>query len=473
MTQHGHHRPVLVTSSPAPEVALPGVVPMTLEDFRDALTRIPHSGALVLPDLTVLALALNPEDHAAVEGDAALTALLAAADVPMTDAPGDAAGWQTLALRLLADRLDRVEAQASEDRAALAELRATHMQMQTDHSELEAWVWDALAPKYKQVRAWPVGASVLRLEPGAVVRQPLPLPARGFIAADVHIAQSPGAAGRLAIRLERPTGPAFDGTETSVAVPAAAADWLRLTLPRAPGGMPEDAVLRIEWQPEAEGDTALDLSLAPDSPFPDYRARLGAAEQPQPLALRVFRTLPHQPAPPVHDPRQPAPADGATRLLCPADLPEPTQLPYARSAAKRALRRYPDFTRVEYWEKEQVFFVHPSAARPVVARVNGVKVDQLRQLRATVQIGRHDTLPIAFALGAAPAGAVGSVEEALAHLGPWVHLLPAEWGEVWCEPPAPLSGEIDLLLATAMPGMPFNRNADALFHGFRLTCGQG
>lgn len=475
MIQDGPAKPVLVTSAPLPDaVAVPGIRPMTLEEFRGALVPIAHDDALVLPDMTVLALALSPADLAAVEADAALSAVLSAAEVPLTDAPADAAGWHALVLRLLADRLDRVADQAAEDRAALAALRATHMQMQTDHAELEAWVWEALAPKYKLAREWPVGGAVLRLDPGAVAMQPLPVPARGFIAVDVHLAQSPAVAGRLAIRLERPTGPAFEGTEASVEVPAAAAGWLRLTLPRAPGGMAEDCLLRMVWQPDSPEDApALELSLAPDSPFPDYCVRLGDAVQDQPLALRVFQTLPHQPAPPLHDPRQPLPADGMTRLLRPADLPEPEQLPWSTKPLRRALRRYPDFTRVEYWEKEQVFFVHPSTARPVVARVPGVTVEDLRQLRATVQIGRHDTLPIAFALGAAPAGTVGSVEEALAHLGPWVHLLPAEWGEVWCEPPEPLSGKVDLLLATAMPGMPFNRNADALFHGFHLTCGRG
>ncbi|WP_233417016.1 DUF6212 domain-containing protein [Halovulum marinum] len=472
--------PVLVVSAPLAAAQPPeGVTLMALDRWRATLIPLGGAGSgsgglpgLALGDMTVLGLCLAEADAEAVAGDPALSALLDAAAIPLRRLPpqAGAAALAAAALALLLDRHRAVLRQGAADRAALAALRSAHMQMQTDHAELESWVWDALAPKHKLVRAWPATADTATLAAGdAPLRQPLPVPARGFAAVDVHLAASAPAGARLRMTLVRPVGPDFEDAATEIDLPEGHAGWLRLTLPRAPGGAPEDAEVALA----ATGDGALQLSLAPESPFADVCARSGDRALARPLALRVYRTLPRMPAPPLHDTRRPLPADGVTRLIRPSDLGPPEQLPYWARRVRRGLRAYPDFTAVEHWTDEDAHFVHPSAHRPVVARVPGLSAEALVQLRGIVQIGRHDTMEVAFAIGAAPAGTVGSAEQALGHLGPWVHLLPAEWGEVWYEPPAALSGPVDLLLATAMPNMPFNRNADALFHGYRLTSRAG
>lgn len=464
--------PALVVSASLAEGVSPeGVSVMSLDQWQAAL--IPLGGAtgpqgLALGDMTVLGLCLTEDDADRVVADAGLSALLDAAGIPLRRLPPQAgpAEITAAAWAMLIDRHRATVRQGASDRSALAELRKAHMQMQTDHAELESWVWDALAPKHKQVRAWPVTAQTLTLAPGdAPVRQALPVPARGFAAVDVHLAESAPEGTTLRLQLVRPVGPDFDDAATEVAVPVNHVGWLRLTLPRAPGGAPEDAEIALE----VTGPAPLRLSLAPESPFADLRARAGASALPQPLSLRIFQTLPRMPAPALHDTRYPLPADGRTRLIRPSDMSAPEQLPYWGRRVRRGLRAYPDFTRVEHWAEEDVHFVHPSAHRPVVARVPGLTAEALVQIRGIVQIGRHDTMEVAFAIGAAPAGTVTSVQQAQAHLGQWVHLLPAEWGDVWYEPPEPLEGKVDLLLATAMPNMPFNRNADALFHGYRLT----
>ncbi|MEM9780549.1 MAG: DUF6212 domain-containing protein, partial [Pseudomonadota bacterium] len=293
-----------------------------------------------------------------------------------------------------------------------------------------------------------------------------PVPSRGVIAFDVHLHQSAPSEGRIAFQLTRPVGGAFEGAAGTALVMEGDAGWLRLTLPEATPGMAEDAEVHLWW--EGEG-VAPELSLAPEMPFPDLALRTEGAQHTAPLALQMFKTLPRQPAPPMYDPRRGAPADGVTRFLAPSQLGEPVRLPWSNNPIRRAFRKYPDFTRVEFWEKENVVFVHPSAARPVVACVPGLTAEDLVEVTGIIQIGKLSTLPIAFAMGVVPAGTITAAEDAILHLGEWMHLLPGEWGDVWTRFEEPLSGGLDLLLATAMPNVPFNRDADALFHGFRLT----
>jgi hypothetical protein len=188
-----------------------------------------------------------------------------------------------------------------------------------------------------------------------------------------------------------------------------------------------------------------------------------------PLALRVYQTTARMTLPPLRDPRGPLPADGTTRLIQPRDLGQPHLLPWATGRIPRALRAYAFSFETRRDDARDAILVRPSARRPVVARLPGLTVERLTQLRAIVQIARHDTMEVHFALGAAPSGTVSSARQALAHLGDWVALLPAQWGECWCEPEAPLEGPLDLLLATAMPNAPFNTNAEALFRGFRAV----
>ncbi len=459
--------PLLVISDDiAAEFAHPSLTVMRFGAWRDRIGAF--GDRPVIQDMIVLGLCLSPEAEAAFLADAALADLAQAAQLPRKTLSVDASREALLAAALdfLADRDVATRQQGAADRAALAELRRSHMQMQTDHAELESWVWDAMAPKFTRVREWPATARTLDLPgPDTPLIQPLPVPARGFIAVDVHLATSAPCAGAIHFLLARPSGPDFEGTAASQDIRASESGWTRLILPRAPGGFPEDAVLKLWWQ----GAEAPQLSLAPDSPFVDVNVTAGGVPGSAPLALNIYQTLPRQPGPPLHDPRRALPADGHTRLVLPGDLSPPKALPYSRNPVKKALKRYPDFTRVEFWEKENAVFVHPSIHRPVVALVPGLTVDALVQIEAIIRVFRDKTLPISFAIGAVPSGTVASVEEALPHLGDWMQLLPAEWGEAWCGLATPLSGPIDLLLATAMPNMPVNREADALFCGFRLT----
>lgn len=458
----GVPRPLLVIADALAGCALRGVETAGLSDWRAAF-----DAGRAFVDPTVIGLALSTAEASAIAADPALDALLRAADIPVRDLGPEptADTLRDAALDLLAARAGTLVRAAAEERAALAELRRTHMQMQTDHAELEAWVWDALAPKHKLMRAWPATARTVALG-NDPVRQPLPLPIRGFAAVDIHLAESAPEGGHIALGVERPGGPAEPGLAAEIPVPAGASSWLRLNLPHAGTGPARDGVLSLAYiHPEA---ATLPLSLAPESPFADLNARADTA-LPSPLALRLYRTLPHMPAPSPGDPRFGLPADGLTHLVTPSQLGAPELLPYFAGKVRRGLRAYPDAPETAYWEKENAVLVQPSTARPVVARLPGLTAQAATQLRAIIQISRHDTLPVAFALGAAPKGTVTTAEAALQHLGDWVHLQPGEWGEAWRDLPEPLAGDIDLLLATAMPDMPFNRNAAALFHGFRVT----
>lgn len=440
------------------------VVTLSLSEWTGRL--IDLGDRLVLSDMTVLGLCLTQTGRGALDADPRLVALIKALDLPIVDILQDPNPETLLSatVNLLIQRDNAGRTQMAEDRAALAELRKLHMQMQTDHAELERWVWDALAPKFKRLRAWPATARSIPLS-GLVV-QPLPVPSRGLMAYDVHIHEAAPSEGRIGFRMARPVGDPFEGATNSVSVQAGDSGWVRLVLPQATPGQPEDAELHLWW--EGEG-TAPALSLAPETPFPDLAVAQDGVTASAPLALHVFKSLPRQPAPPLYDHRRGLPADGITRFAAPSELGKPVRLPWSNNPVRRAFRKYPDFARVEYWEKENVVFVHPSIHRPVVACVPGLKVERLAEVTGIIQIGKLSTLPIAFALGVVPHGSVTAAEDAIAHLGDWMQLLPGEWGDVWKRLETPLSGDVDLLLATGMPNVPFNRDADALFHGFRLT----
>jgi|GEM_PF-5851017 len=458
---------LIVDDTLADTVAAPGIQVMGVTDWRGTLG--PGGTPPVMADQDVLGIVISTPTASALAKDEALTSLMKAAEVSVKDLGASPAASEVLAtaLSLLAERYAAQQRVAGDEQRTLAQLRRQYMQVQDDYSDLETWVWDCLAPKSFTVRTWPKSAETLTLTAEPVVRQLLPTPVRGFIAIDVHIAAN-APAGILTMRCVRPIGPAFEGMETKLTVPQGRSGWVTVQLPRAGEGAPQDVMVELSFE---SADGGLVLSLAPASPFEDYRAQHGDTALPGPLALRVRRTLPRLPALPTHDARDPAPADGVTRLIRPNDLAPVLHLPYAKGKVRAALRRYPDAPVVEARKAQNAVLVQPSTHRPVAALISGVKVESLRQARAIIQNSRHDSMEIAFALGAAPTGTVTSVEEALAHIGPWIHLLPAEWGEVWYDLPTPINDPADLLLVTAMPNMPFNRNAEALFHGFRLTGG--
>ncbi|MEM8786995.1 MAG: DUF6212 domain-containing protein [Pseudomonadota bacterium] len=436
--------PTVIVSDALAEADLPCRV-IGLGTWRESLIALPEAG-LALAGPPPVGLALTEQDRATV--DAPLTALLTAAEI-VVETVVTPADLPKAVLTLMARHHARLQRQSGSDRAALAQMRVTHMQMQEDFAEVEAWLSEALTPRYKLARRWSVGPDSVPLTAKRLV-QPLPVPARGLLVVDVHIAEADG--GTLYAELCRPDGPALADTSAQAELHEG---WVRLVLPRAPGGALQDCALAV-WS-----DASARISLTPPQPFTDLHLREGSGT----LALQLFQTLPGRPGPPLHRADRPLPADGRTRHLAPADLPKPQRLPRAAGLA----RRYQDYVKVAFWEKENAFYVHPSRLGAVVARVQGPRVDQLIQAAATVQLARAEAMPTRFALGVAPVGTVSNAMQAQVHLGDWLEVLPGEWADVWWEHPEGLTGEVDLLLATAMPGKPYNDLADALFRGFRLT----
>ena len=426
---------------------------LVLDDATCAWTGAPLAGAV-----------LTGADRAALDADLRLSALVSALRLDIRDIKGGATQENLIAeiAGLCAERAGDLVVQAAEVRAAMAEVRAHHMQLQADYAELESWIYDALAPDHKLARAWQPTAQTCTVGPDASLRQPLPVSARGVISIDLHLAES-APENTLHLALERPSGGAI--AETSLAV-TGQHDWVRLTLPTPVGGPPQDAVAVIRAEP-----APLRLSLGPELRFADLCAVGPDGALNAPLALKVYQTTSRMSPPPLLAPGEPLPADGVQRLILPRDLGAPALLPFAEGLVPRPLRAYPDGPEVAIDETRDAIRLRPSARRAVVARLPGLRAVALRQVRGIVQIGRHDTFEIRFAIAAVPAGSVGSVQAAMPLLGDWQALMPGAWGEVWCEPDAPLSGEVDLLLAVAMPNGPFNTHAEALFRGFRVTGG--
>ena len=459
------HAPLIVLSDRFGGMDVAGLKVLRFSNFLEDLAEAGDGAHPAWTGPAPIALLLDATDHASLTGDALRAELVKALGAQVVKLAAKATDKALLAelAPILAAHTAALAAEGHAARAALAEIRAHHLALQSDYAELEAWIYDALAPDHKLARAWTPTAATLHLAPGQSVTQPLPVSARGVVTLDLHVATSVGTPATLALRIRRPDGGALaEPVETTLA--PGAADWQRLSLPLPVGGPPQDGVAEITVH-----GASLDLSLAPETRFADLCATGPDGPLPAPLALRVYQSTSRMALPQLHDPRGPLPADGQMRLILPRDLAAPELLPYRSGSVPRPLRAYPDTVVTRVDEARNAILVHPSAHRPVVARVPGLEVERLTQLRAIVHLARHDTMEVSFAIGAAAEGTVPSAQAALAHLGDWQPVLPAAWGEAWCAFAEPLSGRIDLLLATAMPNAPFNTNAEALFRGIRTV----
>lgn len=438
--------------------AVTGCTILRLAEFRARHLSGPAETP-VLANADPLAVVLPSDEAAALADDPSLSALFAAAGVPVIDAGADPDPGTLLAAALsaAAGRLVAVAAAHHSDTAALARLRMAHQQQQDNLAALEAFVHDALAPGFALVRDWPVteAASALPLT------QPLPAPTRGFAALDLHIAGPAPAAGTLTVTLQGPGGEML--AETGIEVAAGASGWHRAVLSAAPGGPARDAAVHLAFDPAG---SAPRLSLSAPAPFDDIRAMTPAGPLDRPVAARVFRTLPGLALPPV---ALPGPDLSAPALLLPRDLPAPQILPHLDLPLPRALRRATDPVRAERLADGAAILLRPSARRPLVARLPAVPVAAVARLSAVIHLARTDAFPVSFALGVAPAGAVTSAAAAFRHLGDWATLPPGGWGEVWWQAAEAIAGPVDILLATTLREGPFNAGAAGHFRAFRLS----
>lgn len=449
---------------------LPGVRVVALADWIAGLAQVSAADApldLAAVDDAVLGFLLGADDVAALAANVPVRRLIDTLQAPteLCDPHEDASALTRRAFGLALDQMNSAQRDAAQERAAAATIRQQHMAMQDRFVEFEEFVFHSLAPKYVRTAEFrDQSATVTLTEVGPTLRQPLPFSTASLAAIDVHVRAQTGRDAALLLRLTRRTGPAF-APEIRLVPPPNHTGWVRFSLTHALSGPVEDVIAELRL----EGAGSVTLSLSHPSPVPDYRLRAGSQVFDAPLALRGYRSLPGAALPPTQMPDIAPPPDGQTRLLMAHDLQPATLLPHL--GPLRGVVEYGDYVTCEFWPRHNAFFVHPSAERPVVAVVRDIAASALTRLRASIQVARHDALPVAFAIGAAPAGLVTTLKQCLRHLGPWTVLSPAEWGECRAQLAAPVTGRFDLFLAASMEGRPHNSHGWALFRDILATNG--
>ncbi len=431
-----------------------GVVVVPLSQWAVGLTETPGDN---LTATTALPLGFLLTDDSLT--DERLQRLIETLHAPRKIVTGGAAAQQAL-LRLLAQAAADRHSEAADLRSSLAALRREHAAMQTRFTQFEDFIYEALAPKYVISHIWNPTDQALKLAGGEVVVQALPVSSSALAALDVSVIGTGPDAPTLTLTLSRPSGAAL-ADPIEVALASGYQGWVWFHLPRALQGFPQDIVATIATT------AAVDLTTSLPSPVAQYRLQQQGAAQSCPLAVRVFKGLPGAQLPDTHPPRSAPPLDPRPRLytaydLNPAELlAAPSEMIVAEDAA--------DYFACEYWGNENAFLVHPSIHFPVVGVARNLAATRLTRLAASIQVARQDCDTIAFAIGAAPKGAVTNSEQALEHLGPWQVLRPGEWGSCEMMPKTPISGRYDLFMATSMEGHRSNDNGWALFRDFRIT----
>ena len=351
--------------------------------------------------------------------------------------------------------------EASDLRAAAAELRRQHSDMQSRFYQFENFIYDCLAPKYVLHHTWKATDQSIELSDQAL-RQALPIPSQALAAIDISVVDITGEGGDLVLTVERAVGGAI-AEPVAINLYPEYRGWARFHFAKALDGLPEDMVAKFEYR--GAGSVRLTTSIA--SPIAKFQLQSGDQTQPSPLAIRVFKGLPGAKLPGTHSPRVAPPLDNKPRLFSAFDVSPAELLPEAPNVIVE--RNAADFYNVEYWQDQNAFMVHPSIHFPVVGIAKGLMASRMTRMTSTIQIARHDTDTIAFAIGAAPMGKVTNSDEALDFLGPWRVLNPGDWGV--CEKmfEVPIEGPFDLLMATSMEGHGSNENGWAMFRDFWIT----
>lgn len=375
---------------------------------------------------------------------------------------------RTRIIELLLQSNTKLATENALERAANAEIRRQHMDMQSRFSQFEEFAYHALAPKYMRMQEWQETESKVTI--GGDVRelkQALPFSSNALAAVDVYVSTVTGSGGKLSLTLTRQVGPAFAEPISVDITGKSAGHWVRFHLNIALAGPPEDAVAVITY----EGDGSVALALSHPSPVEEFRVRADGVAQIAPLAMHGFRGMPGAELPETQSPRTAPPMDGKARLISAFDIKPARLLPQLHRLVPS--RKTKDYIVCEYWDGENGFLVHPSVYRPVVAVIRGIAASRLTRLIASIQVARRDTESIDFAIGAAPARSVQNSKQALATIGPWQTLQPGEWGVCEANISHPIAGKFDIFMATSMVGRKLNRHGWALFRDFQATNASG
>ncbi|QHQ36626.1 DUF6212 domain-containing protein [Algicella marina] len=447
---------------------LPNIATPSLSQWISTLENVAPLGASPIPAVAnqvIVGAILTEEDAAALAANAQAKALADALQFPVTLLTQETTALElaSMAAGLLAAHAEAGERDAAAERAALAELRQQHMDMQSAYAQVEEFAYHSLAPKFTRTQEFRNHEERAEVAAGGpALLQRLPFSMHSMAALDVWLAEP--SEGALVLDLKRGVGPDFQGP-VELALSGLAPGWVRFAFPRVLTGAPEDAFAEITFRGEGKAV----LALSHPSPVEDYHLKVGAKTRPYPLALRGFRGLPGASLPDMAMARVAPPADGKARMVMAQDLWPIRLLPRLHRRVK--FLSYKDFVSADFWEDENAFMVHPSVERPVVGILRNVSVSALTKVSAIINVGNENAGSVAFSLGVAPAGKVKRLHQAMAHLVPWTVLAAGEFGVVEQRLAEPAAGKVDLLLATSMEGQENNEKAWAFFRDFTFTNG--
>jgi hypothetical protein len=354
-------------------------------------------------------------------------------------------------LEILKYKLDENRKMHAFLRSESASLREELSHVQNKFVELESFHHDIGAARFSLALDIPGTTSVLELSSQTrQLAQRLPISARGLVAVDILCRKewSKGD-GRVVVDVEdlservlattsRRTGALVDG-------------WNRFALSAGVDCDDRDAALRLRLD-DASPDAVVALSLGSPTPVRRLRPTVGPLPVADAsLALRVWRGIPNV--------RPPSDADDlGRRHVRPGDLPRPRTLFCADDDM--------GYDPVQYWPKEDGFLVHPPTKGLTVGIVEKLPASKLSGLTAVVHNAHVEGPVLRMGMAVAPAGLGAGIDVARAMT--WTALPPLGWGEVHVMLDAPLTGDIDIVLASLVAGGESNHMAWALFRGFRF-----
>lgn len=339
--------------------------------------------------------------------------------------------------------------------------------------EAQRFVEQSVPPQPKLCVFLPPSGATLRLAdaPAQGIRQGSKREFRAVHAFELHLADvEAGSAGSLVVTLEAAHSRQLLGTWT---VPASTLDvgWNRFDAPFTARPLDEPVVIGITWEQGSAPGLSLGLGEITADPRLGYVRPDGTAAE-RSLALRMYEGAPGLRLP-FHGWGRRADGDadddaqGGAVVL--DELLQRAQYFGGLSKPQPELLRFID--------ESTGLLLHPAGKTAHVAVIPNLWMDGVRAVVADVALDHQAAAATEFGLLVAPAGELapraasrsnqgpkwlrqaqavlsggGDPADAFLHGAAWLRLEGRERGQVTFEPPAPLRGRFDILLATRKAG---------------------
>lgn len=453
----------------APILGAAGVAVADASRFAEAQDRLVGADAVSI----LGAVAVGAEEAARLEPVcAALEGLIRFEPVELIRLPAGpvdpAALLALVARRLVASRAALASAYG-ETRLAMAELRMGQERTALAFDELERKAGEFTIPErvlVGQVDGQIAGAGGrLRLAPGTVVAQTLPLVASGLSGVDLFF-EEPGA-GDLTLSI---TAAGRDLTLAEARIPSPKAGWRSFEFERAILSDETRIELRIVWTGEAAQAPSLRLGLA--TPLDAYKVQAGGETIASVLAFRAWRRPPgvRRGAPAGVAPlAQMLVSEPATRSVGSVIAPDMEQV--VRDAMPRSLKPIDRLAALVTTKKHLTgVMIHPQRDNVVALSWPLADFPDLARIAARFKLENAEGPPVDVALAIAPAE---DVRSALKGLDNWITLHAHQSGVIALDAPAGFDAAGSVLVAASRLNAAAATHVNAWAYLKRLTIWTG